>query len=224
MTQSPNTVIGSLAVHYSKHPAIKALLELIPGWSSVDGLLQARADQIKCQRLRFFFDALADGTVPITEELIQSNDFLHCYFKTTQAVINTRRKEKIELFARMLSAALDAKILSGLEQYEELLDALDSMSFREFGALRVLKDYETAYSGSAHENDVARIRTYWPEFLSTLSKNFDLERDEIDPFLERLQRTGFFTGNKLAMWGSDPRIGTTTRQFAKLCELIAKAA
>jgi hypothetical protein len=224
MTSSQNTIVGSLAVHYSKQPGIRALLKLIPAWSSADGLLQTRADQIKHQRLRDFFDALATGHTQITEELIQSDDFLHCYFKTTQAVINTRRKEKIELFARMLGAALDAKILTGLDQYEELLDVLDSMSFREFGVLRMLKDYETSYATKDFNNDVVRIQAYWPEFLSNACKSFEIEEAEIDAFMERLQRTGLYTRNTSAFWDSDPRIGKTTCQFAKLCELVARDA
>ena len=46
MPESPN-MIGNLSVQYSNHPAIKALLKLIPGWSSADTLLQKRADEIK---------------------------------------------------------------------------------------------------------------------------------------------------------------------------------
>lgn len=224
MTSPPNTIVGTLAAHYSTQPGIRALLNLIPGWSSADGLLQTRADQIKHQRLRDFFDALAVGHTQITEELIQSDDFLHCYFKTTQAVINTRRKEKIELFAHMLGAALDAQIFSGLDQFEELLDALDSMSLREFGVLRMLKDYETSYATKEFENDVARIQAYWPEFLSNACKSFEVEDAEIDAFMERLQRTGFFTRNTDSFWDSNPRIGKTTRQFVKLCALVARDA
>lgn len=222
MTSSRNTVVGTLAAHYSKQPGIRALLKLIPGWSSADGLIQTRADQIKHQRLRDFFDALATGHTQITEDIIQSDDFLHCYFKTTQAVINTRRKEKIELFAHMLGAVLDAQIFTGLDQYEELLDALDSMSFREFSVLRLLKEYETSYATEEFKNDVARIQAYWPQFLNHACRSFEVEVAEIDAFMERLQRTGFFTRNTDAFWDSDPRIGKTTRQFEKLCELVAR--
>lgn len=220
----PNTIVGSLAVHYSKQPTIRALLKLIPGWSSADGLLQTRADEIKHQRLRYFFDTLATGHIQITEELIQSDDFLHCYFKTTQAVINTRRKEKIELFARMFETALDAQIFTGLDQYEELLDALDSMSLREFGVLRMLEDYETSYATKSFKNDVDRINSYWPEFLEKVCKSFDLEEAEFDTFMERLQRTGFYIRNTDSFYGDGPRIGNTTRQFAKLCTLVARDA
>jgi hypothetical protein len=222
MTSPPNTIVGTLANHYSKQPVIRALLKLIPGWSSVDGLLQTRADQIKHRRLRDFFDALAAGQTEITEELVQSDDFLHCYFKTTQAVVNTRRKEKIELFAHMLRSALNTKVFSGLDQYEELLDALDSMSFREFGVLRMLKGYEASYATKEFENDIARIQAYWPEFLNDACKSFEVESAEIDAFMEKLQRTGFFTRNTDSFWDSDPRIGKTTRQFEKLCAMVTR--
>lgn len=217
---SEDTAIGTLVARYAKHPGIRALLNLIPGWGSADVLLQARADEIKRQRLLTFFNSLAESHIPITEDLVGSDDFLHCFFKTTQAVVNTRRKEKIELFGMMLGATLDAQVFTGLDQYEELLDAFDSMSYREFGVLRALRDYETSFASKDFENDVARIQAYWPDFKENVCRNFELEEQEFEPFMERLQRTGFYTRNTGAMWDDDPRIGHTSRQFEKLCEFI----
>jgi len=68
MTKSPS-MIGKLSVQYADRPAIKALLKLVPGWSSADTLLQKRADEIKSDRLKVFFDELAQGKRKLTGEL-----------------------------------------------------------------------------------------------------------------------------------------------------------
>ncbi len=224
MTISQDSIVGALATRYAKHPGIRALLKLLPGGGSADGLLQARADQIRQERLRYFFDELASGHVEITSELIQSNDFLHCYFKTAAAAVNSRRREKAELFARMLCASLKSGLFSGLDQYEELVDALDSMTLREFGVLKLLKEFESEYALRQFETGVARIQAYWKEFQERACALFEIEPSEIDPFLERLQRTGLYTRNTDAFWDSDPRIGKTTRQFEKLCLMVQENA
>lgn len=222
---APNdTIIGSLAIQYSKNPAIKALLRLIPGWSSADGLLQTHADEIKRERLRYFFDELAKGKIPLTEDLLQSDDFLHCYFKAAQAAVKSHRREKVEMFARMLCGSLESRRFSGIEQYEELVDVLDSMSLREFAALKLLRDFEITYAAKKYENDVERIRAYWPEFKEQACRSLGIESDEFDPFMERLQRTGLYTRNTDAFWDSSPRFGKTTRQFEKLCSLVQEDA
>ena len=223
MIKPYDTVVGSLANSYSNSPAIKALLNLLPLWSSADGLLETRAGEIKRQRLRFFFDALADGQREITQKLIESDDFLHCYFKTTEVVLNTRRKEKIELFARMLRVAMNAQVFTGLDQYEELLDTLDSMSFREFGVLLKLKGYEARCANKSFKNDYAKIKSYEDEFTSDACKTFEIEKEEFDPFMERLQRTGLYIRLDPA-WAEDPVLGKTTRQFEKLCGLVQREA
>ena len=91
MAESPNTN-GQLSVHYSNRPTIKALLKLIPGWSAADTLLQKRADEIKSDRLKVFFDELAKGKLELTDELIQTESFLHAYFCTLRAALNCRHR------------------------------------------------------------------------------------------------------------------------------------
>ena len=115
------TVVGWLVERYANQPAVQALLKLLPYWSSADAFIQQRARKIRHERTRTFFDALANGKVQLSEDLIQSDDFLHCYFKTVSAALNTRRKEKIQMFARLLRYALDGDSFSSIEEYEEVL-------------------------------------------------------------------------------------------------------
>lgn len=219
-----DSLIGDLSSRYAKHAGVRALVKLLPGGGSADGLLQERADQIKQARLRYFFDELARGKVHITPETIESNDFLHCYFKTVRAALNSRRREKSQMFARMLAASLNSSLFAGLDQFEELLDALDSMTVREFGVLKLLKEYEDEYAPRQFETDVARIQAYWKDFQEKACSLFEIESLEIDSFLERLQRTGLYSRNTDAFWDSDPRIGKTTRQFEKLCAMVQNDA
>ena len=91
--------VGELSQRYSSHPIIRSLLSLLPGWSVADTLIQERLNQLRKENLMAFFDELADCQIDLTDEIIQSNDFLFCYFKTIRASIETTRKDKIRIHA-----------------------------------------------------------------------------------------------------------------------------
>jgi hypothetical protein len=168
------TVVSWLVERYASEPAVQALLKLLPYWSSADVLIQQRAREIRHERTRIFFDALADGTVHLSEDLIDSDDFLHCYFKTVSAALNTRRKEKIKMFARLLRYALDSDSFSSIEEYEEVLSIFDEVSYRELGVLVLLNEFETAATHQTFDSDVARIGSYWEAFRIKTCETFDI--------------------------------------------------
>ncbi len=92
--------IGRLAEEYGNYPTIQALLQLIPKWAVADTLLRHKLIGIEVARTRHFFDQLAQGRFELTQDLIETEDFLHCFFATYRAAVNTRQKEKIRMFAR----------------------------------------------------------------------------------------------------------------------------
>lgn len=154
--------IGQLSLIYEKSPKTKALLQLLPSWGAADTLLQQRADEIKQERLKTFFDELKNGECELTEELIESEDFLHCYFITVKAALNTRRREKIKMFARLLRSVTNSSVLSSIDDYEDYLSILDELSFRELQVLSILDRYEKEYSV---EEDKNLIKQYFGQFL-----------------------------------------------------------
>lgn len=220
MTSSEN-LVGKAAAFYEGNPVAKALLSLAPGGAILHELLSERGNQIVRERTQTFFDELGAGTTSMTEELIQSNDFLHCYFKTLRAAQQTRRKEKIELLARMLRGATCSNQMD-FDQYEEFLDALEEMSLREILALQLLQRREVASRTSIWETEVDQITSYWKLFKNDVIESLGLEEKEFDPFIARLVRTGFYRENNESFYGDTPKVGITTRQFEKLLALIDK--
>ncbi|MFI5446210.1 hypothetical protein [Polaromonas sp. UC242_47] len=216
---SPNNLVGKAAVLYEKNLAAKALLSFAPGGAALHELLLERGNQIVGERTEAFFDGLGAGTIALTEELIQSNDFLHCYFKTLKAAQQTRKKEKIELLASMLRGAIQSSEID-FDQYEELLDVLDEMSLREIMALQMLRRHEVASRTSIWETEHAQITSYWKSFRSDAITSLGLEEKEFDPFIARLVRTGFYKENTESFYDDTPKVGVTTRQFERLVGLI----
>jgi hypothetical protein len=132
-TKSLN-MVGQLSTRYARSPIIRSLLSLLPFSGPADELMRHRAEEIHQERLLAFLDEVQDGTKDLTTDVIESEDFLHCFFKTTRVALHSRRREKIRMFARMLTAGVESGVIredSG--KYEELLATLDSLSLREFG-------------------------------------------------------------------------------------------
>lgn len=222
MADPPN-MIGKLSVQYTNSPAIKALLKLVPGWSSADTLLQKRADEIKSDRLKVFFDELAQGKRELTEELIHSDSFLHGYFCTLRAVMNCRQREKIQNFARLLDSSLDPALQVSEDEHEELLALLEEITLREFAILSDLKKRELAHPCQDGENELQNAMRYWADFRLATVETYGVPDESFNAFMARLERTGLYlriTGNYLNYSGD---IGTTTPLLTRVIALVSEA-
>jgi hypothetical protein len=97
----------ALVERYERQPIIRGLVQLVPFGigSALDTALAVKFQEYRTDRLREFFDELGTGEVPLTPDLIESDDFLHCYFATVGAVVKSYRKEKVRYLARLLRSA-----------------------------------------------------------------------------------------------------------------------
>lgn len=221
--QESSNIIGKLSVHYSKKPAIQALLKLVPGWSSADTLLQKRANEIKNDRLKVFFDELALGKLELTDELIETEDFLHSYFCTLRAVLNSRQREKIKLFARLLNSSHESALLVSSDEHEELLSTLEEITLREFTILNDLRKRELAHPRQEGQNDLQHAWKYWDKFRQATIQNFGVPQESFNAFMARLERTGLYlriTGGYLDYSGD---VGTTTPLLTRIVQLVQNA-
>jgi hypothetical protein len=219
MANSPN-VIGQLSVTYSNRPVIKALLKLVPGGSAVDTLFQKRAEEIKSDRLKVFFDELAEGHQELTDDLIESENFLHSYFCTLRAALNSQQREKIRNFARLLNSSLNPALQCSSDEHEEVLATLQDISLREFAILNDLRKHELVHPRLEGENDLVRASKYWSEFKKAATDKHGIPADSFNAFMARLERTGLYLRITGAFLDYSGDIGTTTPLLARLIVLV----
>ena len=141
-----------------EQPESRSLIQLIPAGigSALDVALINKIQEIRKDRLKSFFDELGTGEIELTKNLIESEDFLHCYFSTIKAAINTRIREKIKMFARLLKSSTLPNLIANTDEYEEHLKILDDLSFKELRILILLDKYESRYPKNEVENDWQR--------------------------------------------------------------------
>jgi len=187
--------VGRLSEIYGDSAILRALISLLPSSGPVSTFLQERADEIKTERLRIFFDHLAEGKIPLTEELIQTEDFLHCYTKTVRAVADTRRREKIQLFSRLFSNSMLTDLVSDPDEYEFLLSVVDDLSPKEIAVLQAIEEYENRYYNNGRFVSEQRSEGLLQPIVE---EKLGLERGQLSGeklmgIVIRLNRTGCYT-------------------------------
>lgn len=192
MKQSSN--VEKLARRYEKKPLLRGLIQLIPfGFgSSIDAALLTRLQNISEERTRTFFDELSKGKIELKPELLESENFLHCYFATVKAALNSRRREKIKMFARLLKSSTLPGSFSSTDEYEEYLEILDELSYRELLILLILEKYESQFPLKTEENALQRASHFWEQFNDELKTTLGIPRDEVNAIMTRLNRTGCY--------------------------------
>ncbi len=193
----------NLIRRYEKSPVIRGLIQLLGGISfgvatAFDAAVIQQLNNINEERLRVFFDELDSGSVELTPDLIKTEKFLHCYFATSRAAIRTRRREKIRMFARLLKSSTLPNLLSDADEYEEYLQILDDLSYREILVLSTIENHESTNSisrdrGSYEIRDRSRN---WHLLLYDLAEVVNSQSaipiEEVNAILTRLSRTGCY--------------------------------
>jgi hypothetical protein len=219
--------LEALVTRYQGSPLLRGLIQLLVHWepTGVAGALEAglvtKIQNVREERLKTFFDELEAGKIQLTRELIESEDFLHCYFATVRAALNSRRREKIQMFARLLKSSAMPLSFSGTDEYEEYLSILDDLSYREILVLATLERYTGQFPLGPEENELQRANRFWDDFTKELEHNLGLPAGEIDGVLTRLNRTGCyetFTGAYLDYSGGRGRLTATYFRLRKLVE------
>jgi len=194
------TMFGKLAKEYGDNPTIRALIAALsipfPGLSAADAFLAAAIQDMREERFRTLLEELANGTAFLTDEVIRDHDFLHAWYCTARAALNTRRKEKIKLFARLLLGAVREHRFDS-DDFEEYLSILDDLSLRELQILLSLKGFEESPRSQnvvggkvVPVNSLYHIQVFWDKFAGDAEERCAVPRDQLGAVLTRLARTG----------------------------------
>jgi hypothetical protein len=214
-----------LLARYENNRVVRGLVQLIPlgVGGAIDVVLTGTLNKIREERSRTFFDELAKTSTPLDPSVLQSEDFLHCYFSTVRYALNSRRREKIEMFARLLKASLDDAGPKDVDEYEEFLGILDDLSYREIQVLALMDAFSNR-PRSKDQNDLQWTNTFWDEFEDRVIRELGVPRGEVSDFMNRISRTGcyeMFTGGYFDYTGGK---GKLTPMYRRLKQFISSEA
>jgi len=195
------------------------LVQLIPFGigGALDVVVAKTMGNIREERSRAFFDELANTSTSLDPAILESEDFLHCYFSTARYALNSRRREKIQMFARLLKASLGEKGPRDIDEYEELLEILDDLTFRELQALTIMDSFSNR-PRTPDQNDLQWTNTFWREFEDRIVLDLGVPRDEVADFMNRISRTAcyeMFTGGYMDYTGGKGKVTPTYRRLKR---------
>ena len=155
-------------------------------------------------------------------------DFIHKSLITMKAALNTRREQKIRMFARLLAQGVfnnRDKDFYDTDQYEEYLKILDSLSLREIQLLEILYKYSISVPRNQGENDLQWTNKFWENFIKEAITvlNMTTESKEVFAILGRLSRTGCFTFMNGAYISDGGDQGKLTSIYYELREVIKES-
>ena len=218
--------IEHLLKHYKGNRVIRGLIQLVPLGigAAVDVVLVQTLEKIKGERAHAFFDELAKGDFVVDEKLLQSENFLHCYTLTVRCALNSRRREKIRMFARLLGRACHTLDSSNTDEYENLLDILDDLNYQEIQALNILDGF-SGKRRDGEQNDLQWTNTFWTEFENHICDKLNIPREEITDFMNRIVRTGCYEVFRGTYWdytGGKGKLTPTYRRLKKFIQASVK--
>lgn len=188
-----------LADYYKDNVSLRMLLQLIPQGigSAVDVYLTNLIDSYKKEKIRLFFQDIESCKIHISQEVIESNDFLYAFFATTKSVINTKRNEKITYFSNLFINGLN-KDLYKTDKYEQYLIILDELTYQEIQILEILKKFEVEIHkkpeiGDKSEiNPLQKANSIWDSFEKEVFFQISIEPEILRNMLTRLTGTGLY--------------------------------
>lgn len=208
----------ALAKRYERNPALRALVKLIPYGPAVEAAALAAVGRIREDRARTFFDELATANAIDNPELLESEDFIHRFLTTMRFALNTRRREKIQMFARLFGGSLPEGELSDVDEYEDFLVILDELSYREIRALAILSTFAVA-PRTREQSDMEWTLTFWDAFCERLSSELPLPAKEVPDYMKRISRTGCFQ-ELVGYYDARPGVGKLTPTYLRLAAYV----
>lgn len=210
-----------LAEKYKSKTIIRGLVQLIPFsvGSAAETALLTQATKQRDKRIEQFFLALEENRISISDEIVKSDDFVHKFLVTMGAAARTHRKEKIEVFAKLIANGGGPD--TSTDVYDELLQIVDELSYREFNALSILDRFESENPQEKNENKLQRATKFWKDFQDEVIRTNELGTDEFTAFMSRIARTGCYeliTGSFLDYSGG---IGYLTPLYHRIKSLCA---
>lgn len=183
-----NPVVDSVVMGPVK--AIPILGDLID--SSTDKLLE-NFQQKKEQEL---IEVILKDSTSITTEMVNDVEFIINYAKVVEAVKRLATNDKVKFFGNLIRNGYLSGEHIGNSEFEECLNILNTMSYRE---IQYLIDYKVYCETESKKRKYKRITTSngytrynrWSYFESEYAKKCGISRKELYYSFMRIKQTGF---------------------------------
>ena len=186
---------------YADNHYLRALVQLVvPFGGAYNTAIQGRVAEVREARSVRLFDRIEANRLPLTKELVESEDFIHRFLVTHEAVLRTLREEKRDAMADLLVGSVDSPVIQDADDYEFVLSLLDGLSYVDLCILVAIQEVEEKVLHPVVPEGASRseVREMWDEWVRKCRKEIVeavrnvpmLNEAEIRPRFERLEGMG----------------------------------
>lgn len=211
----------NIAKAYLENIAFRGIMQSHPFSAIIDLAISSKYSEILISRNERFFAELQAGEVDYNQDVIESNEFLHCFFISYNAAMRAKREEKISMFAKILKRESN-NLSIDTDEFEEITQIIEDVSYREFLILSKIYELELQYPlGEVEEdNDFIRTMRFWTLLEDYMEEDLKIPRFEQDSILVRLERTGLYVTLRGEFMTDTAGIGKTTKLFERIFIII----
>lgn len=173
-----NPVVDSVLMPFIKSiPVIGDMID-----SSMDKIIE----NFQHKKEEELIEVILGDQNSITSEMVNDVEFIVNFAKTKEAVHRLATNDKVRYFGNLIrNGYLSGNHIDNSE-FEEYLDILNTMSYRE---IQCLTDYKL-YCDKMSKSKKVRYN-YWAYFRRDYSKVTGIAEDELWSIFTRIKRTGF---------------------------------
>jgi hypothetical protein len=221
-----DSLLDKIVSLYERAPVVRMLMAAYPPLAVTEAGLLATYKWWKQRRMYVFADEMLSLNLNPDEEQVKSRDFCEAFGSTASRVLEAKRDEKIRLFAKLFASYVrdNDTTSEAFDVFEEDLNILDELEYREFRLLLLLRRYELDNPPQPEQNQAQRTAPYWGDFQAEAAAAFQLSVDELNAMLQRVQRTGLYQPVTGTYWDYLGNRGFLTPLFERLLVRVGEDA
>lgn len=153
----------------------------------IDSTMNKVLEEFQKKKEEQFIEVVLKDQHSITSDMVNDVEFIVNYARTLEAVKRLATNDKVKYFGNLIRKGY----LSGghieNSEFEEYLEILNTMSFRE---IQYLIDFKR-YCEEKKKAETRYYRNHWTGYMFEYSKVYKISGSELCSIFMRIKRTGF---------------------------------
>ena len=175
------------AKHNPVVSSVVSLIKTVPFIGDlIDNSLECMLTDLQRKKQEQLLEAIQNSSIgTVTSAMVNDVEFIMNFLKTRDAVNRLSNGDKVKFYGNLLAKGyLNKRDKISTDEFEEYLELINSLSYRELEYLSFFKEFSSKYRGRV-------VYQNWKDFSIEFRNKFP-NRDIYSVF-KRLQRTGFIS-------------------------------
>lgn len=213
------------------NPSIYGLREVAKGLVKTIPVLGEVLDEAINQGLEWHVNTAKNSLIEailgcpsiIDPEKIEGVSFLIEFAKTQEVVIRLANDKKVQFICNLFTKYFLQECNGGnIDIYEEFLNQITTLSYREIELLIALKHFEQDIDNTGNRSELQLYSSSYHQLISLAKENWNIEEEELSGMMTSISRSGFCKEIVGSYYGYSGGVFQTTAYFNKFLSYIIK--